>query len=234
MASLKIDKGPDSYTALSHVDSKSVNRKTGDVAQTWILPKGVPSLAYKKGKDVHVCGDCPLRSKPSGGNGACYVTVVQGPDAVARGVKDKPVSPLPEKINKPIRLGAYGDPAFTSLKVIKDLVGRSTGHLGYTHQWHKRPDLAPYCMASIDPAMAKAQGVSVSTLKNKAKRLGFRTFRILTSKQKPHKDEVLCPHYTHGVQCVDCGLCAGSTSKAKNIAIYVHGSSKSNLLKIGA
>lgn len=222
MASIKIAEGYRMFTALSHVDSKSRNRKVGNVAQTWHLTNEKPSQAYTKGNDELICYDCNLRSKASGGNGGCYLVVIHGPDGVWRGTHDKKVSSIPEKIDKPIRFGAYGEPVTMPLGLTKRLASVSKGHLGYTHQWQKvNKGYAKYLMASIDPGM----GDTVK-LKAKAKAKGYRTFRVLAEGELPMADEVMCPNYTHGVQCDTCGLCAGNTSQAKNITIPAHGTAK--------
>ena len=68
----------------------SANAKTGDMLQTWILRSDVnPLAAIHTGRDVSVCGDCPLRGFLEG-NGrrtvnrrrACYVAIHQAPLAV--------------------------------------------------------------------------------------------------------------------------------------------------------
>jgi hypothetical protein len=223
MASIKIDSGDGVFTALSHVNTKSANRKIGDVAQTWIMIQDEqPSKAYVNGHDLKICFDCPLTSKASGGNGGCYVVVIHGPDGVWKATHGADVSSVP-KIDKVVRFGAYGDPAATDIKVIRKLAKSAKGHIGYTHQWHKRKNLSPFCMASIDPVMASEQGVTSRELKAQAHARGYRTFRILENDELPMADEILCPNETHGVQCDKCKLCGGTSRKAKNIAIHAHG-----------
>jgi hypothetical protein len=238
MASIKIHQKHDIFTAISHVNAKSENRKIGNVAQTWHLTNQKPSEAYTSGNDKKVCGDCPLRSKHSGGNGVCYVTTIHGPNGVhsSHRIKDpaqrpvnQDVQPLPESIDKPIRFGAYGDPVNMPLGLMRKLAKRATGHIGYTHQWHKaHTGYSEFLMASIDPAMATAQDVSVSTLRKQAKAKGYRTFRVLTDGDLPMADEIQCPNESRGIQCADCGLCNGAGS-AKSITIRVHGTSKNDL-----
>ena len=234
-----------------------------------------PSEAYSQGKDEKVCGDCPLKSKSSGGNGACYVVTIHGPDGVARGIQNGgkasividvgdgrytalshlnskaanrktgdvcqtwilpnskayplKTTQIPDKIDKVVRFGAWGDPAFTDIKVTRRLARAAKGFLGYTHQWRKRKNLAPFCMASIDPEMARKHGVSVADLKTQAHDRGYRTFRVMAEGDLPMADEVMCPNVTHGIQCEDCMLCAGATRQAKNICIPGHGTGKGAL-----
>ena len=210
---------------------RSDNVKTGDMQQVYILPTVNPIQAMKLGLDRSVCGDCPLSSKANGGTGACYVVTAQGPTALWKAVHDKPVVPAAES-TKPIRLGAYGDPAFLPLRLVRKLV-KGRRHTGYTHQWHKRGDWSPLLMASIDPTMAKRQGLTSIQLKHEAQAKGYRTFRVLAEGEALDKDEIYCPFVTHGIQCADCGLCNGSkpNDRRKCIVVPAHGSGK-NLLEI--
>jgi len=210
---------------------KSTNIKTGPMDQLHILPNVNPIKALKEGKDRSVCADCPLSSKANGGNGSCYVVVVQGPNATWKASNTKPVVKCQSK--RPIRLGAYGDPALLPMKLVRRTV-RDRRWTGYTHQWHKRhTNWSKYLMASIDPIMAERQGMSVLELKALAQSKGYRTFRVLSEGGSVDSDEILCPNYTRGTQCIDCGLCNGSKENdtRKNIAIPAHGSGK-NLLQI--
>ena len=68
----------------------SANAKTGDMLQTWILRADVnPLQAIHTGRDVSVCGDCPLRGlletrqrRTINRRLACYVAIHQAPLAV--------------------------------------------------------------------------------------------------------------------------------------------------------
>jgi hypothetical protein len=86
---------------------------------------------------------------------------------------------------------------------------------GYTHQWAQFPELAAFCMASVDTLEEAAA----------AKLLGFRTFRVaLDDFRLP--TEAGCPAAKENgarVTCADCGLCAGLKVQAKDIVIQAHG-----------
>tara|TARA_Y100000310_G_scaffold342139_1_gene443947 strand:+ start:1327 stop:1689 length:363 start_codon:yes stop_codon:yes gene_type:complete len=92
------------------------------------------------------------------------------------------------------------------------VVGVSDGtfdHTSYTHGW-LRPDFdkrhLTISMASIDPhSPAKPQGA--------------RTYRVLADGEGPGAGEITCPNTTTSVKCIDCGLCAGTSRKAKNVVI---------------
>ena len=144
-------KGPsriDGETIVAILTLKSENIKTGNMAQLWIMREDTPPhLAKKQGKDVSICGDCPIKKE-------CYVLTFQGPLSVWNaykrgsyecfnlencqgapllpGYKDKWFSDLI------IRFGAYGDPAALSKWLIKILTYHCKDFTGYTHQWNKR------------------------------------------------------------------------------------------------
>ena len=122
-------------------------------------------------------------------------------------------------MDKPLRLGAYGDPAFIPLEKLEQLTSSAPSYTGYTHQWHNvDADYARYNMASIDH-LNEARGIT----RERAKDLGYRTFRILKENEELDAGEIMCPNYTHGVQCAKCGLCAGTSRGSKDIAIRGHG-----------
>lgn len=213
---------------LTGLDKPSGNGKTGpNVAQLWIMADGEdPFAAKKSGGDAAVCGDCPLR------DGRCYVSLLRGPSAVYRsykaGMYDDGRELTSAQIRaactvrgarKIIRLGAYGDPAALPLDVVQRLVSASPVHTGYTHQWRRFPELAPYMMASVDSPAER----------DEAQALGWRTFRTVgpgedaTSTLSP--SERWCPAAPEGGAtrtCSTCGLCGGG-SRGPSFAILAHG-----------
>tara|TARA_R100000049_G_C1949732_1_gene96704 strand:- start:530 stop:1207 length:678 start_codon:yes stop_codon:yes gene_type:complete len=194
----------------------SRNRKTGAMAQVWILREDMPPVeAHRQNLDGSTCGDCSLRWNNSGG---CYVTVCHMTPMwrklVNEGVEITPrqLGNKCQKNHVPIRLGAFGDPANVPLQVWEELGVQPKGS-GYTHQWEW-----------ADVQFAELVMASVETLEKKeeANAKGYRTFRILLKAADVAADEVLCPNYTRGTQCRTCGLCGGLRSKAKNVAIPMH------------
>ena len=195
----------------------SANAKTGNVVQVYFIPVAEhPIDAIDSGLDTAVCGDCPL--KPSNDN-VCYVRKYHGPAKVwttfhnnryphykdlSKADQDKVLSIL---ASKPIRLGAWGDPAadVESSKRLAEIGGRNT--LAYTHQWKLFPELKPFAMASVDSAEEYIE----------AKQAGWRTYRhmpdwLLSSKSK---NERLCPNSSHATKCLDCKLCNGTQGYSK-------------------
>ena len=190
----------------------STNEKTGNVVQVYYLPVAEhPIDAVKSGLDTAVCGSCPL--KPSNTN-VCYVRKFHGPSVVWRTFKagryphykdlsqadqNKVLSILK---SKPIRLGAWGDPA-SDLETSKFLASLAPQITAYTHQWQTTPQLKPFTMASVDTPEDYVI----------AKDRGWRTYRH-TSDSTAFQNEIVCPHKTHNVQCIDCGLCSGTASNS--------------------
>lgn len=200
---------------------KSLNRKTGDMIQTWILRDRIdPVRAVSNGGDSSICGKCHHRGDTDRTR-TCYVNVGQAPLGIwrawKRGVYDgTTVRDIPP--DKPLRFGAYGDPVAVPIKAWRPFMDREIW-TGYTHQWREkfaqpyRHFLMASCESSAD--MAEAAG------------MGWRAFTTI-----PHDEEIapdgtiICPSVTHGTQCVDCGLCRGSIIEAPSISIPAHGTAK--------
>ena len=194
----------------------SENRKTGDMAQVYILRSDVrPADMVRDGLDVSTCGNCPLRPTVADGGPSCYVNVgwlgrlwdsIPSLSNWNAGI----VGDYCAAVNLPIRDGAYGDPAMLPGSVWDSLHKASKRGTSYTHQWQE--DWTPRAMAQF--AMASVQTVSE---KRRANAMGYRTYRVTDGDLEP--DEILCPESTRGVACADCGLCAGNRVDAKNIVI---------------
>ena len=196
-------------TGLMH---KSKNRKTGPMVQTYILRQDMrPIEASNTGADEAICGNCLLR--PSIATGVkCYVNrgwLTTMWDSWRNGNIPR-ISP--SKLRKllagrKLRAGAYGDPAFVPLDVWEQLYANATG-TGYTHQW-ETVNVAPIAMASVS-TVADA---------TRAQANGWRTYRVDSEGVGATEGEIVCPEESRGIQCADCGLCAGNNRQAKNIVI---------------
>ena len=204
---------------------ESTNRKTGPMAQLWILPALTrPTDAIRLGLDDAVCGDCPHRG-PMAAHGnerrTCYVNAGNAPQVVYRTWRaggylhglDGACDALAWD-GAPLRLGAYGDPGALPLHVIDSLCNASGRWTGYTHQWRARPDLRPYCMASVDS----------SDEADEAAAAGWRYFLVVPKDTtRAPAGTIWCP--SDKVQCHACRLCAGTSRPARSIAIRAHGPS---------
>jgi len=202
-----------------YITENSSNRKTGNMLQTWIVVDGMsPTEACKTGADKSICGNCIHR--PSNG-ATCYVLVHQAPTAIQ---KFPPNTLSQQSKGVPLRLGAYGDPTAIPFGAWQQLLAKlhRPNHTGYTHQWSTcDKQFRTLCMASVDNEQEYFS----------ATKQGWRTYRVKTANEPLLNGEIYCPSYK-GVQCADCKLCSGTSIKAPNIAIDVHGSkSKINLFE---
>ena len=203
--------------------TRSRNPKTGDMPQVWILRSDVPPVAaVTSGDDASVCGDCPLRPSLAKRTktAACYVSTVHAPRAVYDGYKRgiyKEMAPSDVPADRPIRIGAYGDPGAVPTAVWRALPG-DAGRTGYSHQWTRRPSLRRLVMASVE-TVAQAE---------RAHAVGWRTFRTTKPGDPLMAGEISCPASAESgkrTTCADCRLCDGSRGEGDrraNIAINVH------------
>lgn len=210
---------------------RSVNGKTGDMLQTWILLADIdPVAGNRTGADRAICGDCPARGV-GGQQRSCYVQLARAPlgiwGAWKRGMYPRAVghAALAELgRGRKVRLGAYGDPAAIPSYCNESLVSESAGHTAYSHQsaWEGRTE-------GFDPfrMMVSADSLSAAT---EAWARSWRTFRVVGSVGEVVRGrEILCPASEEAgkrTQCASCLLCGGASVKAKSIAIVAHGAGK--------
>lgn len=227
--------------ALAILTLHSENVKTGDMPQVWIMDRDTkPTDASLQGLDESVCGNCGLRPFLAKGTGQalCYVNLGQAPNGVWKKWNRGGYPALPRRdwlIDRPVRIGAYGDPAAVPLKVWKRfLKSCPKGWTAYTHQWRRFPGLRHFCMASVDTRQEQKLAVSH----------GWRTFRVQPKVEEwlpkhwysvapnpypPLQDmEITCPasdEAGHRTTCFKCRLCdgkGGPHDRRKNITIQVH------------
>ena len=201
---------------------KTTNKKTGQMAQLWILNADIdPVDAKKQGKDESVCGACKLRQSLGG---ACYVNLGHAPKQVYKAYKRGIYKPVSRKgfaifTGLSIRFGAYGDPAMLPVDILATLKSVAKNNTSYTHQWaEKNTDmvLKSLSMASVDNI--EEQKIASDN--------GWRTFRVANIDSEVLENEIVCPNVTKGITCLECKLCGGASVKAKNIVIPVHGTFK--------
>lgn len=211
------------------ITRNSENVKTGPMDQLWILHRHTSPLdAARSGADATVCGSCPHR-RYHGSLGSCYVNLGHAPNNIWQkyAAGKYPLASLEEAVRaqrgRPIRLGAYGDPAFLPWDLVWPLARSSSLAPGYTHQW-----------LDIDTRWALVLMASVDSEKHAAaaRALGYRTFRTTPSSAPPDLTETMCPASAEArtrtgrtVTCLDCGACGGHLVRGRrNIVIRSHGS----------
>ena len=225
--SLVVYRGPSQYDPRVIIRAvlvtDSANSKTGNMSQLFILHDTVaPHVAQRTGDDSAVCGHCPLRPANSGG---CYVLTFQGPLSTWKATTGRPVAGAGQVARalrgRTLRLGAYGDPAALPVYVIQHLARLVNGKAtGYTHGWRSRPDLARFCMASVETTHDQIEATS----------RGWRTFRVTTESAPQLPTEILCP--SEKVECAQCLLCRGSSLKARSVTIPAHGTFSKRALAV--
>ena len=188
--------------------SPSVNEKTGDMCQYYILPRDVHPID----DDVSVCGGCWFRKEK-----ICYINLGHDVNQVWKAYKAGSydwVSIQDHRAlhGKPDRFGAFGDPTTVPVKVWKALhrKGKATG---YTQFWRNPKNQAyrQLCMASCHTRLEVAQ----------AKELGWTPYYAFQPGGEIEGVQ-LCPFYEEGIQCRDCLLC--DPSKGITIQAPLHGS----------
>lgn len=220
----------------------SGNVKTGSMIQTYIIRSDIsPMDASKTGLDYAICGNCQHRgnatsdpAKKTAVNRTCYVTLFQGPTQVYKAFKRGNYAlATPEQITtigrgQMVRLGSYGDPAAIPQSAWDALLRESVGHTGYTHQHNAATD--------YNRLMYSADSASEATQAHSEGKRTFRVIPVATWKEQGKasllKSEILCPASNEAgnkALCIDCGLCKGSSVKAKSIAIVAHGTNKASI-----
>jgi hypothetical protein len=202
----------------------SQNSKTGNMIQTVILRDDMsPVVALKNGDDEAICGVCPHRGKASGGSGACYVNVGQGPRStwVAHQSKGSVPFDLARFEGQKVRFGTYGDPAAVPFEVWEEIAGVAAGVTGYTHQWRTADQrFSRFCMASADSADEGRE----------ARKLGYRNFIVRAAGTAAPKGALVCPASEEAGKktvCASCMACGGTDVKnTRDITIQAHGATK--------
>ena len=227
----------------SSLDRPSKNDKTGNMGQVglFIDDEQSPWEHQKAGTDEAVCNDCPLRpikarvckecghenairhgtkkcKKCNAAIVACYVLTFQAPRAAQAGSRAKSVpTDVLERFKakaakKPIRFGFYanmGNVPKGDMEPLFQACERPKGWTCYEHDWEdpSKQWLNRWAMASVDSVEEK----------ERANALGWKTFRHISDESEMTKDEIMCVHTSHGVQCRDCGLCNGRVCNIVNL-----------------
>jgi len=210
-------------------DKSSANAKTGGMIETWILRDDIAPLdALREGTDTAICGDCPHRSRPSGGSGACYVNVGQAPRSTwaaykRNGIGHGPRQTRPFDVSvfagRKVRIGSYGDPAAVPFDVWEQISAAAAHCTGYTHQWrHADPRFARICRASVDgPEHISA-----------ARELGYRLFVVRPIGTPKPRGLITCPASAEAGRKTTCSVClqCGGTDSGRrhDVTIEAHGS----------
>lgn len=219
----------------------SRNAKTGMMLQLRIQPSGTPpNTAIRTGRDCLVCGGTrtgggcehrPINQAAIEASGRvflrCYVRTEQGELSTWKAHKGRQVddpADLSLLRRLGVRIGAWGDPAFIPVAVIRNLCQVAGMWTGYTHFWRSAPYLRSYCMASVRTKDEASE----------ARAAGWRTYRTREPDEPlDPRLEIQCPasaetghQFPNGrpATCQSCGLCNGAGhGVTKSVSIAPHG-----------
>lgn len=225
------------YRGSSQIDNEKIivvatknskNVKTGNLWQTWILREDInPLEAVYTGQDYSICGKCIHRGRNGKGR-SCYVNVTQAPLQVwkcyHRGryktLNSRALKVFGRKLflsGAKVRVGSYGDPMAVPIHVWQTLLyDMKVKHVGYTHQWKMKrlkPALYKFLMASCESREERV----------KAKKLGFRTFRVRIPNSEFLPGEIICPASTVKRTCETCMACNGSKPNDGRVDVVIDG-----------
>lgn len=153
---------------------------------------------------------------------SCYVAVHQSVLSVYRAFK-RGAYPIatPEQTaeifaGRAVRLGSYGDPAWTPIDVLETIVARAASRTGYTHQWRNRPEYLRLLMGSAD---SQSDALEIE-------RLGGRAFVVSADGEISATRQIVCPATTKAkMDCERCGICNGASAQP-SVRIAPHGAGK--------
>ena len=207
---------------MSDAKQKIVQTYAFDLDQIHVALDKTKSLSDFFGSANSNCLDCPMRDY-----GKCYThkfTQARGFLSMLRSIANEfgSIDRIPHLTDdlfnsivemckdRYVRFGTYGEPILHGIELVRAMVNVSKIHTGYTHQWFKRPEFAPYFMASVHTSKGE----------QKARSLGYRSF---VSTPQALSGLVNCPASKEGgfkSSCDKCGLCSGSQGKGKK-SIYI-------------
>jgi|2_EtaG_2_1085320.scaffolds.fasta_scaffold16580_2 hypothetical protein len=115
---------------------------------------------------------------------------------------------------KPIRIGAWGDPASAPVELYESLFECCPNTTGYTSQWQKFPELKSFLMASV----------SSKAMAQKAWSMGWRTYRITPIDDLEPNERWCINQEDKEIQCVNCPTpCDGGKPTKWSIATLPSG-----------
>ena len=218
--------------------NKKIATATETIVQTYSFSRGQFDEARKQAttmrdffsQDKPVCGDCPFAVNNGAKLTACYTHklmqysgFLSSLRSIAKAYESFDAIPeLTEEIAKQIlggaqgryvRFGSYGEPSLIPIDLVENIVKVAKSHTGYTHQWKRKPEYAPYFMASVH----------TSEQEREAHASGWRSF---VASKEVIKGLVNCPASNEQgfkSNCSKCGLCSGAQGKGnKSVVILEH------------
>jgi hypothetical protein len=214
--------------------NEKISAKGETIVQTYHFSKGQFYAAINKADmreffshDADVCFDCPFAYSNGAKLSACYThkgMQYLGFKSMLRGIAARTSWDAIPEINADIerdilqlcsgrfvRFGTYGEPSLLPIELTRTICAVAKNHTGYTHQHNKRPEFAPYFMASTHSEIEAA---------------ALPMWRSFISAENNINSAVSCPasaEMNYISNCSKCGLCSGTAGKGnKSVNILLH------------
>jgi hypothetical protein len=211
----KICKDPKQQIVQTYTFSKAQLELVINAQETGVKFKMSEFFALDKAN----CGNCPF-SGNMGKVGLCYThkfqqytgflamlnsiaTQFKTVDSIPKLTPELSADIVRKSTNKYVRFGTYGEPTEIPLQLVSDVVNVSSNHTGYTHQYFRKIDYAPFFMASVHNS---------KQAKTARTKFGYSSFIAATPEKNDGIKAIICPASKEGgdtTDCKSCGLCSG-------------------------
>lgn len=219
---------------LNSTSNKKIAEYKEKIVQTYHFSREQYEIAQSKttmreffSHDGKVCFDCPFAVSNGASLSACYTHKMMQYSGFLSSLRSigklMQFDDIPEyspKIgaeivtmceNKYVRFGTYGEPSLMPISLVRCIVVVAKSWTGYTHQWSKKPEYAPYFMASTHTEDEER----IASL------IGYRSF---VASPSPISKFISCPASSEmgfKSNCSKCGLCSGTKGKGKKSVIIL-------------
>jgi hypothetical protein len=217
--------------------NKKIARPDEKIVQTYSFSRGQfdavagkPTMTEFFSHDGPVCGDCPFAVNNGAKVSACYTHkymqyagMLSSLRAIARKYYYFERIPELDEVKRTnviyictgryVRFGSYGEPTLIPIDLVSSVCEVASTWTGYTHQYMRHPEYAPYFMASthgaVDTMLAKSMG-----------------WRCFASSEERMDGMVHCPASKESgfiSYCSKCALCSGTGGRGKkSVNIILH------------
>ena len=179
--------------------------------------------------DAKNCFDCPFSMNENGGG--CYthkfgqyrgfigmikslITEFESIDNIPSYNSEIEAELIKISTGRFVRFGSYGEPSLHPVEVVKAMTEVAKSWTGYnTHQYFRKPEYAPYFMASVHN---ERQAATAAT------KFNYRSFVV--SDHDDVENIVHCPaskEMGFKSNCSACGLCSGTSGKGKKSVLIL-------------
>ena len=217
--------------------NKKINGKAERIVQSmhfsfdqWALANAPRKVSMREffSADEPNCLNCPYSF--NSGNSKCYThkyMQFSGMMSQLRSIPPEALTPLNALKRDALltmvkgrymRFGAYGEPVYTPLGLVRDIVNNASSWTGYTHQW-SNPNFNGYHLYFMASVHNVKEAFEASTF-------GYRSFISAIKDELADVNAVQCPaskEANYKSSCDICQLCSGIQGKgAKDVKINTH------------